>query len=83
MGRVQKHNAAQFYCGRSGVNLAAEPFSCQKRNLAGMVNMGMGQQYIINLRWCKRQRAVFIDIRALFHAAVHQNGFAAGRDDGT
>ena len=52
-----------------------------------MVDMGMGQQYEINLGGSDRQLLVFKDILALLHAAVHKtllvthlNQRAASRD---
>jgi len=47
-----------------------------------MVNMGVGQADGIDVHGGDGQVAVFIDIRALFHAAVNEDVFAAGRQQG-
>ena len=43
-----------------------------------MIDMRMGQQYIINLVDRDRNILIYIDISALLQAAVNQNAFIAG-----
>lgn len=38
-----------------------------------MVNMGVGQQYVINFRTADWEFCIFIDIYSLLHAAVNQD----------
>ena len=44
----------------------------QQWQQTGMVNMGMGNQYIVNFGRIDRNLLIFIQIRSLLHSAVHQ-----------
>ena len=55
----------------------------QGRELTGVVDVGVGQQDGVQLPGGDGQVAVFVDIRALLHAAVDQNALSGGLQQGT
>ena len=77
VGAVSEHDTAQIRRGLRGKNLPPKAPCRQSGNHAGMVDMRMGQQHIINQRFLNRQLAVLEYIQPLLHAVIHQNVFPA------
>ena len=82
MGRVQKHDLAQLPCGLRGIYRSGETLGSHGGNQTGVVNVGMGQADGIHI--CRRdgELTVLINILALLHAAVNENLFPAGLQQG-
>jgi hypothetical protein len=78
MGGLQKHDLAQFGCGRRSENRSLEPVFDQFGDAAVMVNVGVGQQKHLNAFGIKSPGlpvAGFHFFAALKHAAIHQDFF--------
>ncbi len=75
MGGIEKHDAAEFRRRFRRVYIPAIPCFCQFGNLAGMVYVRVSQKNAVYVCHGNRQIAVFVYIRALFHAAVNENSF--------
>ena len=73
VGAVAKHDITQVRCSKGAYHLALEAFLHQLRDHARMVDMGMGQQHIIDLILRDRKPGILIQVDPLFHTAVHQN----------
>ena len=82
VGRIPQHNVAKLAGGLGAPYRRPEPVLVQKGNAAGMVNVGMGQKQAVQLAGSHGNRLVFIDIAALFHAAVDKKLLAAGGKQG-
>ena len=72
MRTVTKHDVTQVAGSICRINRSPESFCISQREIAGMVNVGMGQQCKIHLGQCHRNLLVFILIRPLLHSTVHQ-----------
>ena len=70
---VAEHDIAQIRGGKCGKDLSFESFFRKSGEHAGMINMGMGQKYVIHFRGRDRKPRVLIEIRPLLHAAVDQD----------
>ena len=77
MRAVFEHNVTELARRRRRKHLSAKPVPVQKRQKTGMVNMRMRDKYIVNLRGIDRYLLIDVEIRPLFHAAVHQNVMSA------
>ena len=64
--------------GKGGDHLACKSLLAQKRDIARVVDVGMGQKHIVDLRRRHREFLILIQIRSLLHAAVNENPFPAG-----
>ena len=71
VGAVTQHNVAQGAGGGGGIDRAPEALLIQQGQMAGMVDMGVGQQGKIQLPGRDGQRLVFKQIPPLLHTAVH------------
>ena len=72
MGAVAQHNLAQVAGGFCGIHRAPKAVFVQKRQVAGMVDVRVRQHHKIQLAGGQGQRRVFKGVRALLHAAIHQ-----------
>ena len=79
VGRIPEHDVTQRVGGGGGVDGPPEALGGQRRNHAGVVDVGMGEHHRVKRRGVERQRLVLIGIPPLLHAAVHQNVLAARR----
>ena len=82
MGTVHQHNGTEVRGFLRRVDAAPEPVLGQQRQKARMVNMGMGQQHIVQLRRAHGQTLIFKAVLALLHPAVHQAHDAAALHHG-
>ena len=92
MAAVWQQNFAQITCTPAGMHMTRKPFFHQQGQVAAVIQMGMGQQYGINLIGCYGQRSPIAKpqlLVALKQTAVHQHMFAVvlnqvfGTGDGT
>ena len=81
VGAVAQHDVAEGAGGGGGVDGAAVALLVQQRELARVVDVGVGQQHKVQLRSPDRQGLVFKEILPLLHAAVHQALFIAHLDE--
>ena len=81
--RIPQHNAAQLHRGAGGINGAPEPPGGQRRQSAGMVDVGVGQQDAVDFGRGQGQRRIFEGIGPLFQSAVDQDLPAVDRKQRT
>ena len=77
MRTVTKHNAAQIRSRKGRYNISLKSVLDKEWQITGMVNVCMGQEYIVYLGRRHRDFLIFVQIRPLFHPAVYQNMFIA------
>ena len=70
VGAVLQHDIAQVNGCIGGYHPAPEPPCINPGQHARMVDMGMGQEYIVDFTVAYRKFRVLIDIVSLFHATV-------------
>ena len=70
---VAQHNPAQILRRFRRNHGAAETLRVQQRQAAGMIDVRMRQQNVINLRRINRYLLILILVRSLLHTAVDQN----------
>ena len=68
---VAEHDVRKRYRRRSHIDWATEAVRIQQRQISGMVDVRVRDQYKIKLGCRDRNRLVFINIRSLLHTAVH------------
>ena len=71
VGAVAQHDVTQGAGGGGSVDRAPEALLIQQGQMAGMVDMGVGQQGKVQLPGRDGQRLIFKQVPPLFHAAVH------------
>ena len=72
MGTVHQHNGTEVRGFLRRVDAAPESILGQQRQKARMVNMGMGQQHIVQLCGAHGQALILKAVLALLHSAVYQ-----------
>ena len=73
VGTVAEHDAAQIRRGVRGIHLPSEALGVQKGQQARVVDMGVGQQHVVDQPFVHRKGHVLERVHALLHAAVHQD----------
>ena len=81
MRAVAQHDAAEIACLVRGINGAVEPVFEKQRQIAGMVNVRMGQKDKVDIPRRHRQLLVFKDILPLLHAAVDKAAVVSALDE--
>ena len=75
---VLQHDGTEVLGSPGTVNGAGKALCRQQRQLAGMVNVGVGQEDTVYVTRRHRDFPGGVDIRPLFESAVNQNLLAAG-----
>ena len=75
VGGIPEHNGQELGREASGNDLAGKTLFCQKRETAGVVNVGVGDQNIVNIAGGEIQSVVVVLIPTLLQAAVDQDFF--------
>ena len=78
VGRVQQHDLAQVGGGLGGVHMAPEAVLVQQRQIAAVVDVGVGEQHRVQTSFGDGQGRIFVQVCALFHAVVDHDVLAAG-----
>ena len=73
VGRVLEHNVQQLGGEPGGEDAPLEPLLYQHGDAAGVVDVGVGHQDIINIAGMKRQAGVIHLVPALLQAAVDED----------
>ena len=82
VGAVTQHDVAQGAGGGGGIDRAPEALLVQQGQMAGLVDMGVGQQHKVQLPGRDGQGFVFKQVPPLLHAAVHDALFVPHLDIG-
>ena len=78
---VAQHDAAEITGLARGVNGAIEPVFEKQRQIAGVVDVRVGQKDKVNLPRRHRQLLVFKDVLPLLHAAVNKAAVISALDE--
>ena len=73
MRTVTEHDIAQIHSGKCREYLSFKPVFYKSREHSRVVDMGMGQKYIIDIRCRNGQTGILIQIRSLLHAIIDQD----------
>ena len=76
-GGVPQHDGHELSCQAGGEDLAGEAGLYQQGDAAGVVDVGMGDDDIVDLAGLEAQGVVIVLVPALLQAAVDQDLFAA------
>ncbi len=72
MGGVAQHNVTEPVCRLGRIYFAAKALLDKQGQAACMIDMGMGDEYTVDLSGGNGQRLVFVHILALLHTAVYE-----------
>ena len=80
---VQKHDLAQAVRCDGGVHLSFESVLVEKGKKAGVIDVGVGQEDIVDVEGKDGKVHVFINVFSLLHTVIDQDVFPAGAEKHT